>query len=719
MRPFPIDISGGVNLLDDPRRVRPNEVVRAQNIVPMDLGVYVTRPARGFLTALNSATDGYPVSAKFAPWAGAPVGVVTVRRSTLETKLYVVNPLDAPTTGILATVTFPAPSLRPWMAPFASKLYVLPFVALAPPAYTVSRNSIGNPVIEEFNFSGTGNESIRPKLATAYRNRFVWAHFGPGYENTLVFSDNFVPGTVGNDVLAVNGRHVNLVAAGDGEEIVAIHQVALNQINAPSQMALLVLRNYSAFLIVGEPNQTSAGAIDTLVINRVNVEVGCLSPWSVVNTPYGLVWPDRNDVWILETGTAPRPIGTKIGKALSHVPANLDYRVTAAYHRGFYRLMLYGEGQGPTDFSGLQDQWWADLRNGAPRNPEAARWWGPQQFVSEMEQAGSAGDNVTLDYGSRLFLPETRPGVPKLLYGVEIGRSGPAGQFTPSFVQYDVPNVRDNSVLIPTEQPESEVVGTEIQIDLITREFDFNEYDGISASREKIHDGLEMAVWNSNPGRLIVDAIINGGESTSTTNLDIYNAGFEAGVDQLDAGTSSAARVPQAVAAHPFPRPVGITYQFRIRNQPGYLVTDENDTLTFRRVDTQVEYRVAIAQGLYLFIDGSASFANALKSALDTATGLSWVVVYDHTLGLFTIQLPAGPASVEIPLIGDQIFPNFATDAEMLENRRILAMLGMATETDITATLGITSEVAIYQKNNSIWEFSSLDALMEVLPRRP
>lgn len=720
MRPFPIDISGGVNLLKDPRRVGANEVVYAQNLVPSDPGVYRTRPAIAFagqaLTPSSGGTLATVMDALLQPILPArgdlvataifPVGV-----SSNDTILFSGNSELS-----ITQATLGVRNLRPWMVTLAGKVFVLGGPGASATARTVEFSvdpSTHDLLQANFAFAGTGNGAVRPRLVAGYRSRYVWANFGTGYENTLVFSDNFVPGTVGNDVLASNGRNVSLVSTYDGDEIVGVVEVMTSNVGSPAQAALLVLRRRSAFLLTGEPDQTTGGT-NSLVVNRLAVDAGCASPWTIVKTPYGTIWASEDDVWLMDVGSVPRPIGIKIRKALRQSPPGLLYRWTAAYFDGFYRLAVYSEGQGPTELDPLGEQWWLDLRDGAPRSHADARWWGPMKFFNAVKDADAI-------QGTRTFMLEGRPGREAALYGLEVGMGQTAGAAAYNFVRYGVSSPRDSNVDNSDLSTAviSDEIGDEIQIDLITREFDFNEYDGISASREKIHDGLEMAVWNSNPGRLIVNAIINGGESTSTTNLDLYNAGFEAGVDQLDAGTSSAARVPQAVAAHPFPRPVGITYQFRIRNQPGYLVTDENDTLTFRRVDTQVEYRATIAQGLYLFIDGSASFANALKSALDAATGLTWTVTYDHTSGIFVFELPAGPISVEIPLVGDLISPNFATDAEMLENRRILAMLGMATQTDITPTLSITGESPIYQKANSIWEFSSLDALMEVLPRRP
>jgi hypothetical protein len=435
-------------------------------------------------------------------------------------------------------------------------------------------------------------------------------------------------------------------------------------------------------------------------------------------------------VWILETGTVPRPIGTKIAKALKNIPWNLDYRVSAAYHDGFYRLAVYGDGQGPTDFSALEDQWWLDLRNGAPRRMEDARWWGPMKFYSEKEQTGSPGDTVTIETGTRLFLRETRPGAPDRLYGVEIGRNTdgvppPTDPAHPRFVQYGIPAERDNTAQIDTgSQPASEIVGTEVAIDLVTREFDFddpNRPNG-NAALEKIYDGMEFALWNSRTSRLKVEAYVNGGatatgaQNINTTNVDVAAHGFEVGVTALDAGVP--ARVPQAVAAYASTRAVGTTFQFRVQSQSGYtIITGNNDVITIRfSVDgivPKVEYRVQLTAGHY---DDVNTFCVHLEDAFLASTGTVWTISRDTVTGFTTFD-PAGAGAFDWPMVGNA--SSFASEGELRANRRIGAVLGLATEADHINAATLTSEATAWWENNAMWEFSHLGAIMEVLPRRP
>lgn len=255
---------------------------------------------------------------------------------------------------------------------------------------------------------------VKPKHAGIYKGRAVYANFGPGMKNWLVFADTYSPPYqsrvfsttsppydppyddqdawfpgplwIGTDALSANGRHLTVYGMPSDDEIVAVREISLSAVGTPLDVALFILGKRSAFIMTGEPVQstdTTAVTLDAIFadikIQRVNYACGCVGEYTVVNTKYGTVWADAEEVWVLAAGTAPIPIGRKISEVLKNCPPERRWQWCAAYHDGFYMLGIVTADSVSTDEPQFE-YWWLDLRKGPPQNWEEARWYGPMEY---------------------------------------------------------------------------------------------------------------------------------------------------------------------------------------------------------------------------------------------------------------------------------------------------------------------------------------------------
>lgn len=250
--------------------------------------------------------------------------------------------------------------------------------------------SIGKGFQDFKNDGQTQTIPVVPSVVCTYKGRACYFNFGVGMENWGVMSDsiNQVVGSnspayliIGSDVLSANGRHLNFGAIA-GERIIAAFEVMLQAVGSPTDSALVILTNRSMLICTGEINNTfdtgASGYLGSFNIAKVNYDVGCASPNTVVHTPYGYVWASATDVWML-AGNVPVKIGTNITQALQACPPDCTKFWTAAYCKdpGVYVLdIIINRG---IDDSFLQhNQWWLPLNDASmPQNADQARWFGP------------------------------------------------------------------------------------------------------------------------------------------------------------------------------------------------------------------------------------------------------------------------------------------------------------------------------------------------------
>lgn len=272
----------------------------------------------------------------------------------------------------------------------------------------------------------TQSLGVRPRAACPFQGRMVYANFGLGMGNWLCFADfnstthvNVTDAPlwaiVGSDVLAENGRHLELDDIAN-EDIVCMEEVSLSAVNNPLQRALAIhTAQGHTVLCTGAPVQTTdaqfgdaVGYLGNFQASRVNFKCGGVGPGAHCETPYGTFWAGADDIWCLPTGNpVPVRVGTNIRPALQACPPSLRRFWSMAYADGVLYLAIAtvnSEVAGPGAFQVMYpaaQHWRLDLYDGLPTNPTDAQWYGPQDYEGLKALAG--GDTV---------LPNAAPGGP-------------------------------------------------------------------------------------------------------------------------------------------------------------------------------------------------------------------------------------------------------------------------------------------------------------------
>lgn len=646
---IPIEWGGGVNLLTDEQFLQPNEIRKAKNLFPVNPGRLSRRGSLGpagrpsLAGGAGGIRYGRPIAAMIPPWVGSDLLAVIATRNLVGTAQtgYLTGeyPLAVYALGQTASVGIELggyPNSVPAMVAFNKKIYVFGGYPCTVPGAVVADGVGGAATCTAFAFAGSGNSTVTPRVACSYRNRMVYANFGPGFESHLVMSDLYDPTLVGNDVLAVNGRNF-IVGDTTGDEVVAMIEVMTVGAGSPAQSALLVLKRYSAFLVTGEPSQTTdtSDYLGTMEVVKFGVAAGCASPRTLVETPEGLFWAGPDEVWCYRPGALPFPVGRKIQAVLRESPEDRKYRWHAAYFNGVYRLAVFSPGQGPDDDSPCGEQWWLDLRDGAPESWQAARWWGPQIFhyVSDSTITTSAGV-----IGTYNMISEVRPGFPAALYGIEAGILVDLADNGFLRVQYDQPNGYDFvwTLTEPDYGPRS-ICGTSTDTNTtVATEFLSRQYDYADPLVDKLVQGVELSAWSSMPSVLSCDVISNGGVGGVNTLLGaVPSEGFIAGLSVTassagEASDSILAKVVEAVSLDVDPdeeRPVGRTLQYRITSNGHYGYTTDasmpgEDYIYFTKKVGGVETAYTLSPGILGNQDPVAMIVS-LCAAMASAAGVT------------------------------------------------------------------------------------------------
>lgn len=298
--------------------------------------------------------------------------------------------------------------------------------------------------------------TFRPKVIGTYRGRMVVANFpedqyGMSRVNGALFSD-FLPGTrvvsatfpsIDNvDVprFASNGLDPwdgggdssaarSFLIGDDGEEIIGMKELSLQQSGAMNQSALVWFKDRSIWLQTGEPLETAdLGAVQgDSAFHRQPINDGCPSFETVCETPWGLIWAGHEDVYFMPNGGgAPVPIGRRVASRLQNTPFDMKWRWHAAFHEGHYRLSIMAPGQKQDEPVAMQEEWRLDLRYGPPADWAQARWFGPQVFMP-MTKPGTAD---AVDCGLYITAKEQRTGMKPELVALALGFSPEADRHT-------------------------------------------------------------------------------------------------------------------------------------------------------------------------------------------------------------------------------------------------------------------------------------------------
>ncbi len=254
-----------------------------------------------------------------------------------------------------------------------------------------------------------------PSVACVYRDRVVYGGFyvsgasGDAIRDYVVFSDHHLPNVIGANAVSAGGRAFEVGNYLEDGRMVAMVNIMQTSVGSPSESAVLVLRERAAYIITGEPNE-STDVVDVdhpilgdLVISKISVACGCASAETIVHTPYGLIWASTDQVWIFPEGQVPRPVGLNISDELRATPNWSRHSWHAVYFDGYYRLAVtdasqttifstypYPQANVWSGFGNVSSantsvpctrQWWLDLHSGGPRGDEDARWFGPMVYA--------------------------------------------------------------------------------------------------------------------------------------------------------------------------------------------------------------------------------------------------------------------------------------------------------------------------------------------------
>lgn len=592
----PVLGAGGVNLLADPRRIRDDQLVKCKDLVPLRPGIFSTRPSWGPMWEDSSWIANVRFyGLKAIPFASDFAFVFVAGLSTGEQEQFLIQLMRTDTGAVIygssdvgTFQTQPFDDARKvHIAVMNRKMYVftgglcrktLPVGSQHGAGIVVNGQTNNTADTSIFTFAGTGNELAAPKLMVPYRKRAAFLNFGPGFEDYMVMSNDYDPSIVGNDVLTSRAFRVG---NRDGDQLIAGVEVMLTAVATPAQAAFLAFREYSAYMITGEMDQTTGGD-SSLEVNRISFDCGCSSQDTIVYTPHGTIWASWDDVWLFRAGSVPVRIGTNIQPALTKNAANLRKYWHAEYHDGFYRLAIYSEGAGPADNSPCDEQWWLDLRSGPPTDADSAKWYGPMVYrpYSGFYPGTTIGPFTlsTFKPGTYGMFRDLRNGTATKLYGFSGGMVTTTGILP---VLGDLSGDRGSDVghtddVNPNQPTAFTTPANEITPELWLKENDFGD-----DSLNKGYGGAELNAWVSEAARVEMDAKMDGGRASNTRGTSIRQRGFMLGADSLDEAVMS--REFQSVRLHPDQtvRSQGKTIQLRLEAQPGVVVDEDTGTFQF------------------------------------------------------------------------------------------------------------------------------------------
>lgn len=728
---YPIQMLGGVNLHTHQSALGDSELVRSKNMAPISSRRMSKRLGVGYLGGLASSTD-YPIAGIISPHINLDDIVALSRPATGTEDLNLISLRNGATSGSVSSA-LNWYSKRPWMFCgmqwIGSVLTQFVIVLAGPDAIPATTGGVSPPypgqslfpsgsswATSNFSLSGTNNEYIRPKVASSYKRRTVYANFGAGYENTIVFTDNGYLSLVGDSVLAQNGRGVNLTIAQDGDEIVALVEVMLFNVGSPATSALLVLRRFgNPFLVTGELDQTTGGT-STLDIKRISVNAGCANPYTVARTPYGIIWAGQDDVWCFDYGTV-RNIGLKIQPVLQVSPPEQQIWWSGAYHNGFYRLSVWGPDQDYAFPNAPGDQWWLRLDGGLPKSWQEAEWFGPHMIVN------GALSNAVASKATRVMLPENRAGRGSKLYGIETGVVLDDETRNIVLIAYDQNKGRDLASNPAILGPAS-TSGCEIEGLIVSGELD------PAPNYEKSADGLQGTIRADSDIQLTMAIIPDAGEDKQEVSKQIPAGGFRMGISNLDTDRIGQIR-PSGfnIYATPGDRPIGMTFQYEIGDTAGYTVIEGvNDTLIVRfQEDPFLE---ANRYTWFATIDPGNYTRDELLTALTTAInagktgGPDWALAATSPVNF---RADNNITDCIIAIIYNTQTQNgvTATEEQVLVCRRLGGMLGFipnaANNAGVVGTLGpisvLTGTDSLYPNGISSYELWGLRANIEIFPR--
>ena len=232
--------------------------------------------------------------------------------------------------------------------------------------------------------------NLLPSVPTFVANLNNRAYFACG--NVAYYSDVLVPTTMTNA-----GQSLTL---GDTTPILGLSGLPVQTTTAGVVSALLAFKRTQIWQITGD-----AAITGSLALNYLSLNIGCLSPRSIVPTPMGTFFAGPDACYLISPYGAVMPVTNQLGSMGSTPDIRQPFgyvtepsRAAAAFAGNIYRICI------PTIVDGVAGtyDYWFDSRK--------MRWNGPHSFVYDC--ASSAGTYFILSgYGAlnKLFSSYTYP----------------------------------------------------------------------------------------------------------------------------------------------------------------------------------------------------------------------------------------------------------------------------------------------------------------------
>jgi hypothetical protein len=720
-------LTGGVNRLVDPLRLRDDEAYSLKNLFP-DLAQKLNKRKGCILYAgvdLNQTENddhvhltGTPVNALFPSLVDS--GFVAVVSDGVNT--WVTASCDPAAGKARNYKTVAWQDLRPCIVEFGAYVYVS--LGRIDPGNSdeVAKGGIfrlqKNPLTEYMEFvdyyagapgttpvphpmtlkfiDGSGN-AYAPKVMTTYRNRMVYAGFDAPYQDFIVFSDRFTP-----DIIEVaGGSQVNFssttrsirVPGLKGERITGMKEVAVTSVANALESNLLIFSETGCVIQSGDVLQTTEVPVAPQTYfgdaqwKRVQYQCGCSSQESIVTTLTGLIWAGPDDVWVYDSGALPRPIGTKIRPVLAQTPPAYRWQWYAVYHRdtGTYRLAVHSAGQ-TLDWTAanrllLGEQWWLDLRNGTPQTAGEASWFGPQVYIPAVQTRATPVPGIpfmttkrqSVDAKEKIILAHYN-GEPGLVFMEADGQQGyDSCGYGATAALYGIYGEQDN----------------QIAFEAILKNYDFDE-----VGHDKMLHGLNGGFHTTELDALVAEFAVDGGRLIIQRQLIPEQLGLIGGVDPFGGG--AAYKQYQGLAFEPSDaqRVEFRTLQVRLFDQPGWYVPyDGIGSCVIVKKPSGVDTVVQLTPGWY---PDEGSYWAMLQTALGPVLGAA-----------VTISRVGGPPAVYIEIAcAVNWFPVFTsadatiTDEQERSSRKVFASLGFNT----AANPGAPAVQGVFDAQNIVRE---------------
>ena len=626
LKNIPLHFLMGVNRFDHRRRLKEGEAYTLQNLAPTDSGMLRKRRAALYDRKLASSIEfSGTINRTILSYQVAHADGLVYEDVYLDQfwSTGTAQKLKVALSGSdLVTVNFG--QILNWRAaivPFGWDLYVFPGKRHASYDYAMTvvlpdPTLGGLPSLTSYNFSGTDNGDLNVRTACAYLGRMVYAFRNNGYQDCLVFSDIDTPRTIGNAALVTDAgaKGSRFVRLPDmyGDEIVAMAPIMMSDTNNPSSAALLVLGNHNAFIVTGQLEQTTytgSNYLGTYNYTRVNFTCGCASAETLVRTPYGTLWASEDDVWLMHGNSLPVRVGTKIREVLQATSPGYRYRWSAAFHDGCYRLLVFDDTQNGGSHDGvLKGEWWLDLREGIPRHWREARWFGPMRIGSVVDYSSEL-----TDLGLYCIASEPRQSKARACYGIVASVNNTANVLGASRVKLD--NTESDRDVVWNTSVQTEVRrGHEIRSIIDTPDMDFGD-DMV----DKINQGIEVNLWNNSDLYLAAEFTSDDGVESDETSATVTASENDEEFRSIIVDPDDDVRI------------TGKTHRMTLNDEPGWIVTDENDAVQFACMPELEILTVNLTHGYYEDVKAYLDHLIAQMTAAAVLAGVAGAFSHNQT----------------------------------------------------------------------------------------